>query len=95
MVENNPKKLFDWSFLQNFSFSPSLTINNLYNDSSWDIIRSSSSALVEPLIPVDHLIYMFNAQDKACISPTLPLNNMNHNNVPTKISSANIPDKNK
>lgn len=66
-------------FLQNFSFSPTLTLNNLTNSLHY---YNKPLAIEEPLIPTDHLMVMFNAQE----NPKIPSQNVTN---PSAVSSAN------
>lgn len=51
VMEINPKKLFYDNFLQQFRFSPSITINNLTKDSTDNINNVYLSRWLNPLPP--------------------------------------------
>lgn len=63
--------------MKKISFSPALTLNK----ADLSTIGSSSNLapfnLDEKIIPVEHLISMFKAEDEAGISPTLPISAAN------------------
>lgn len=62
--EQQQKELFDAKILQNFSFSPFLTLNTPTKCFMGNTNKLPSLVLDEPLIPIDHLIQMFNTQDE-------------------------------
>lgn len=69
MVDTQAKDLFDDSFLQHLSSSPSLTLNDLNTGPSVACSKFSSFTIDEHLIPIDQLLFMLNAHDKCrCIS---------------------------
>lgn len=56
--EGISKDLFDANFLQNFSFSPTLTLNNLTDNLN---CYNKPKSLDEPLIPTEHILGYFKS----------------------------------
>lgn len=89
LVGNQAKYLFDENFLQHFSFSPSLTLNNMNNSFFGSNSKLFHFTVDEPLIPTEQLLFMMNAQDNAGVSPTIPVSQPKGKSNTTKLTPTN------